>query len=96
MRDQRERFLKTVSSHAVLNAFLKDGHYNHSPQFHPIDGLNGQYRTGSIIDRMLTLNDSGGRTGVGKLECQDPVATAHGSVTGAGLLIGATQRYETL
>ena len=51
-------------------------------------------RSGS--DRVLTLNDSGGTKSVGKLEGQDPVAIAHGSVTGAGLLIGATQRHETL
>ena len=25
-----------LSSRAVLHAFLKDGHYNHSPQFHPM------------------------------------------------------------
>jgi hypothetical protein len=27
------------SAHTVLHAFLKDGHYNHSPQFHPIGAL---------------------------------------------------------
>jgi rhodanese-related sulfurtransferase len=92
--DQSERFLKTVPSHAVLNAFLKDRHYNHSPQFHPIEGLDGQYRTGSGSDRMLTLNDSGGRNSISKLECLDPVATAHGSVTGAALLMGAANHMK--
>jgi hypothetical protein len=29
--------LKISSPYAVLHAFLKDGHYNHSPQFHPIE-----------------------------------------------------------
>ena len=45
---------------------------------------------------MLRLSGSGGRNSVGKLEGQDPDATAHDSVTGAGLLIGATQQHETL
>jgi hypothetical protein len=28
--------LKISFAYAVLHAFLKDGHYNHSPQIHPI------------------------------------------------------------
>ncbi|HEV7475174.1 MAG TPA: hypothetical protein VGN90_14065 [Pyrinomonadaceae bacterium] len=37
------------STHAVLYAFLKDGHYNHSPQFHPIGA-------GSLLRKALFLS----------------------------------------
>jgi len=35
--------LKISFPYAVLHAFLKDGHYNHSPQFHPIGVLGPRF-----------------------------------------------------
>jgi len=37
------RALKVFIPYAVLYAFLKDGHYNHSPQFHPIEVLGQRF-----------------------------------------------------
>jgi hypothetical protein len=47
-------------------------------------------------DRMLTVNDSGGRNSVGKLECLDPVATRSRFCNRRCLTDGSGKPYETL
>jgi len=59
-----------------------------------LDTEPGAVATGYYV--RPAMDDFPGTTCINKVECQDPVATAHGSVVGAALMIGATQRHETL